>query len=193
MGLTRLSFEEQHGIKKTTIEKWEMGTSTISPRKLDELVSAARKHNVVCQRDWILFGRGEPPEVVSGRERNLSEEANINYTVRLANDFIHFNKTYPNGDTLLITDNSMLEKFSPGDYVFGVKIDISDAPKYVGKPAIVETEDGKKRLRNLGYTDGDYFLYSNNMKNTQSQIIEKGIDILSIAPIIWHRFHFVSL
>jgi len=63
-GLSIKDFCEKHDLKMGTHLKQESGHLLISQKAAEQIVSAARKEDVLCSADWILEGRGGFPKML---------------------------------------------------------------------------------------------------------------------------------
>jgi hypothetical protein len=186
-GLDRPSMERRHDIKKVSLEKWENGTANISQRNISRLVSVALDHSIECTPEWLLLGKGAPPKTIPPSSINTQQVGKGDAAEDTLRDLSYFRNTYPKGVTLMVCDEAMAPYYANGDFVAGNTIDLKNLRKYLDCACIVETADGKKRARRVGYSDGAWFLYGTNPKHTGSAFLEIHVEITLVAPIFWHR------
>lgn len=187
MGLDRPSMQARHQIKVTSLEKWESGSVNITPKNITRLINAALDHSIECTSEWLINGEGLPPRTVLQSTINQSSNVIENKTVNILRDLTYFRNTYPNGITLMVTDDSMAPFFVNGDFVGGEFVNLEDLKSCLDRPCIVETTDGKKRIRRIGYDRGKWLLFGTNIKHTGSPYAEFDVNISKVAPIFWHR------
>ena len=190
MGLDRPSMEARHQIKVTSLEKWESGSTNITPKNITRLINAALDHSIECTSEWLINGEGIPPRTVLPSAINQPGNAITNKTVNILRDLNYFRNTYPNGITLMVTDDSMAPFYVNGDFVGGEFMDLEDLKSCLDRPCIVQTVDGKIRLRRVGYDKGAWLLFGTNIKHVGSPYVEFNVNISKVAPVFWHRMKF---
>jgi transcriptional regulator with XRE-family HTH domain len=186
-GLTRDEVAEYSHITKSALEKWENGTANISARNVTRLINMAADQSIACTAEWLLHGEGHPPKTVV--PSSLSEhQASVGNTIETAlRDLNLFKMTYPQGLTLMITDDAMADYYVSGDFVGGLSVDLDKLKQYLNYACIVQTADGKTRLRRIGCEDGSWFLYGTNTRHNGWPYLEKDVKIAKVAPVFWHR------
>ena len=88
----------------------------------------------------------------------------------------------------IVTDNSMLPRFTPGEYVAGVKCTGRAIKDAVGQDCIVQTKKGGILLRNVREKTGEntYTLACTNMNETKRPVLYD-VEVAGLAPVIWQR------
>ena len=185
MGLDRVQMEIRHQIKEASLQKWEYGQSNITPKNITRLVSVALEHSIECTPEWLISGSGHPPKTI--QLNNLSPTSETSEEDNFLKDIAYFKSSYPDGLTLFISDNSMAPTYQNGDFVAGNTVDLNNLKNYLDFVCIVETEDGKKRLRKIGYEGGVWFLYGSNFRQKGIPFLEINVKIKKVAPVFWHR------
>ena len=85
----------------------------------------------------------------------------------------------------------MLPQFARGDYIGGIATkNFSQISDFFDQPCIVETDDNRRRLRKIGYSKGQTFLYGINTRHKSTPLFEVNPTITMIAPVFWHRFQY---
>lgn len=190
LGVTLNEFEKKFGIKKTTTSKWEQGISPVSHRFAAQLVDILASQNILCTIEWIIYGNGSLPKHIANENNTSKLLAPVGTGFEgITRDLDYYVKNYKNFITLTITDESMLPLFAPGCYVGGCEIDLKDIGHYLDKPCIIITEDGKQRLRRIGFQKGIYFIYGINFSASGYAFIEYDVRFKKVAPIIWMRYN----
>ena len=186
-GLKREDVAERYPITRSALEKWENGTANISARNVARLINMAADQSIVCTAEWLLRGDGNPPKTVT--PSSLSEhQASVGNTIETAlRDLNLFKMTYPQGLTLMVSDDAMADYYANGDFVGGLPVDLDKLKQYLNHACIVQTADEKTRLRRIGYEDGSWFLYCTNTRHKEWPFLEKNVKIVKAAPVFWHR------
>ena len=191
MGLTRHEMERYHNMKRVSLEKWETGKSDISIRKATHLIQIAQQRGVTCYLEWLLLGEGERPTTNPHHQSHTIKPEAASDTIsdneRLIRDMLHFKQMYPTADVLLVTDHSMHPQFSIGDYVGGLPVDLSTLNTKLDHTFIVQTTDGKKRLRRITRKHSVYTLYGSNLQHGGTPVFEVDVTIEKAYMVFWHR------
>lgn len=189
LGLTRPEIEARYGIKQTTLSKWELGINKISPSQISRLVQIAQENSITCTKEWLLYGKGEEARTLGSHLENPSSITDLKEykNLLLLKEIAAFKNIYKESEVLLVTDESMVPQFTPGDYVGGVRIPIDKLRSHLDSPFIVKTRDSRIRLRRITISMGEIILYGINMRSQGSPICEFRPEIEMIAPVFWHR------
>jgi len=185
MGVTREEMQSRYGIKKPTIQKWEDDLTRIRPDNARRLVQAARSIGIYCTLDWILFGKGNLPHTFEQSTPNDAKDPDTQF-LKMSQAL---QTIYPQCMSLVVDDIFMVPDFSPGDYVFGIPQTLEQIRSLLDYPFIVETTDGKKRLRRITIHKGAYHLYATNFGVKKTAPLELSVDIASAALVIWRYTH----
>lgn len=190
-GLTAKEFCERYDVSHSSYTKWEAGFSPISSSKAKRLIAIAEQNGIYTTLAWLLHGVGQSPQeqkVFAKDSLNhefLNKPEELHLTISREQEF--FKKTYKNAEILVVCDKSMEPQFKVGEYVGGTCIDLKKIKKYLDYPCIVTTEDGRIRLRRLGYNNKSFFLFGTNTRYTGGPLFELSPKITKLAPIFWHR------
>jgi transcriptional regulator with XRE-family HTH domain len=194
-GLSRKDLAENHGISTHTLQSWELGRNPINKSKATKFIEILQLYEVTCSVDWLLEGSGNGPAVIDNDFINypLLDETvgNLISTEQAIQKEIDFFKTNnANAIVHMVTDDAMAPVYQIGAFVGGIKyINQSIKEVSVGHDCIVETPDGAF-FRRLIKSSDKYLLVSNNNQTTVSDPVIPADSILSVAPIIWHRWKF---
>ncbi|MFO9453214.1 helix-turn-helix domain-containing protein [Legionella pneumophila serogroup 1] len=192
-GLSRKDLEEKHGISIHTLQSWELGRNPLNKPKAANFIEILHQYDVSCSIDWLLDGTGKGPSVVENEFKNfpLLNEAvgNLIASEQAIQKEIDFFKTNnPNAVVILVSDDAMEPEYNSGDFVGGIKfINQDKKDECIGHNCIVETAEGMF-FRRLIKSEDKYLLVCNNNRTTVSDPVISADKILSIAPVIWHRW-----
>lgn len=194
-GLSRKDLDEKHGISIHTLQSWELGRNPINRPKASNLVEILHQYDVSCSVDWLLEGTGKGPSVIDNEFKNypmldesLGSLIASEQTIQKEVDFFKMNN--PNAVVIMVSDDAMEPEYKSGDLVGGIKyINQEIKDECVGHDCIVETEEGIF-FRRLIKSEDKFLLVCNNNRTTVSDPVISPESILSIAPVIWHRWRF---
>jgi len=191
--LSRPEFAKALGIPHGTLQNWEEARhGGLSERGALRLIQALNeKLNIECRLEWLLYGTEPAPHILTtlsilpfgNQPLFLQEEAII------AQELSFFQKLNPNAVDCIITDESMLPCFKPGDHVAGRRFFDQEIDKTINQPCIVHTPENASvlvRIVQIGSEKGLYTLSCTNPAAIKEPVI-KNIKLLSTAPIIWMR------
>ncbi|CZG83610.1 TPA: helix-turn-helix domain-containing protein [Legionella pneumophila subsp. pneumophila] len=197
-GLSRKDLEEKHGISIHTLQSWELGRNPLNKAKAASLVEILNQYDVSCSIDWLLEGIGKGPSVIENEFQNYPFLAdtvgNLLASEQAIQKEIDFFKTNnPNAVVITVSDDAMEPEYKVGDIVGGIKfINQNKKNQCVGHNCIVETTEGTF-FRRLIKSENKYLLVCNNNRTSVSDPVISADSILSIAPVIWHRWKFDAL
>lgn len=194
-GLNAKEFCARFDISPSTLDKWERNINRLSLSKANRLIAIATENKISCLISWLLYGKGEEARVLSGKdeEKILSipvSKAPTTYEEKIAlvsKEVDFLKKQHHQIEILIIADDSMIPQFNVHDYVGGTPINLEFLKKYLDFPCIVETADGRKRLRRIGYNQGNFFLFGTNTNFKGAPLFELTPDFVKVSPVFWHR------
>lgn len=193
-GLTAKEFCERYNVSLSSFSKWESGIMPISVSKAKMLVAIAEQGGISCTLSWLLYGKGqEAHEFKNTLDQNETNNKDKDIDTETAKHLIIaqeqeiFKNIHKSGEVLIICDKSMEPQFKIGEYVAGTPIDLKQIKKYLDHPCIVTTEDGKVRLRRIGYNSKSFFLYGTNTRYIGAPLFELSPKFTRVTPIFWHR------
>ncbi len=202
-GLSRKEFAEKHcdiGITYSTYEKWESEYfDKISLRARKLLRYAFDEEDVVYNDRWLVEGEGVGPIKLSHvRERTADWDGKPSISSdedRLVLQDLQEYKRY-HGETihLVVPDETMSPRFVKGEYVAGDLQPINDIEDFIGKDCIVRTTAGEILIRKFSkrIEYGKYLFSCVNLSNENEGIILNKDEIISLAPVSWHRIKVYS-
>lgn len=194
-GLTRKEFCDVGGFSTHTFAGWETGKfGGLSTKGAEKVINALRKLGIFCSPDWLLheIGRGPTLNTDQGKaleEKELGQTENIDYSSeqeRINTELLTFRNHYKNTADLIIEDNAMSPHFQKGDYVAGTKLFKKEISEAIGLNCIIQLENGLILIRQVhSGEDRKYNLISLNTAISEPFMASQ--EVISAAPIIWHR------
>ncbi len=196
--LSREKLSENSKINIHTLNGWENnrfgGLSRIGAKRLMERVA---QEGVQCTAEWLLFGIGSGPIAVTDYKKAQldaeKDEVKISKTPQenkqIAEELLLFREHCKEAADLIVEDDSMLPHYQLGDYVAGRKRYKKQIARVVGLDCIVQVKEGTILLRTLrqGTIEGKYHLVSTNSATQSKDAVLFDVELISAAPIIWHR------
>ncbi len=187
--LTRQAIETRHGISASTLRSWEDARANgLTYQGARRFITALQNEGIICSIEWLLYGRGKQPLIVTG-VKTPSQEAPPNSKEQTLKELNFFMDTHAKGTYCIVKDDGMEPWYNPGDYVAGDLRYGNEINTLIGKACILETEKGETycRLLRKGLTDSSYTLQCLNVKTTLVQPTLYNVKIVSAAAIIWLR------
>lgn len=183
-------------ISLSAYKGWENGRHGGLPkRRAIFLLPIFQAEGIECNLEWLMSGRGEPPQknktysakkIIRARD-NIIETITKTEQERIQDELRCFRSNYLDSIDFIVPDDAMAPMFLPQDMVAGVKL----KPKYYsnafGMPCIVQLINGEILLRELrqGKEKDHYTLLCNNIEINQNIINE--VELINVAPVLWHR------
>lgn len=196
-GLSRKDLAEKHGISTHTLQSWELGRNPINESKAAIFIEILNQYEVTCSIDWLLDGTGNGPAVMDNDFNNYplldaTVDGFLNLELSVQKEIEFFKTNNANALVHMVSDDAMAPTYQVGAFVGGIKYIIqTKKEECVGHDCIVETPDGVFFRRLIKSLD-KYLLVCNNSQTTVSDPVIPADTILSIAPVIWHRWKFES-
>ncbi len=191
-GNSRQAFAMASGISAATLRAWEEPSSErrgLTTKGATRLVNALNKIGVYCTEEWLLTGLGPGPKIILPTTENSRDDPiSWGEEESILLDIESFKANNPSPIVAIVTDASMLPKFSYGDYVAGNKTYGENIKKLIGTNCIVEMQD-KTLIRRLGsFSEHGYTLTALNQDPAIFDLIIINAKIQSAAEIVWHRW-----
>lgn len=201
-GLSRKALEEQYGISASTIQSWEDAKAGgLTEKGAKRVITVFKKEGVRCSIDWLLFGIGFPPQLSNKLfDESESGEAGSHHTPTIGletpsedraivNELLVFRQNNPDAVEYIVADNGMSPSFTEGDYIAGKRRLGNHIDSVVGMDCVIETQDNEILFRRLkrGQKAGTYNLICTNIDTTVKHPVLYDRELLSAAPVIWHR------
>lgn len=214
--LSRKEIEARYGLPESTLKAWENGTAIITSKGLQRCEAIYRKLGVVLSREWVLHGKGLPPQfsvdigryfasAYSAASMLITESTKHDLFIVKDRDQLRpylqseemcmvqeasfFKELYPDAVVLIVSDDDMLPKYRAGDYVGGRFRYGKDIEAAVNRDCIVRLPDGTDMLRHVvrSRAGAGYNLVSTNPHTTSREPVLFNVNVVAVAPVIWHR------
>lgn len=193
--LSRKELCESTDININTYIGYEVGKyGGLTKKSAQKIIDFAATRGVYSSIDWLMYGLGSGPKVVTNTENNTicdnlifvprtSEEHNISEELSL------FYKHYSHAKNFIIEDDGMLPFYKVGDHVAGISQENKKINYLIGHDCILKTLDGMVLVRNLrkGKKQDIYTLFCINPETKVDYPIIYDVELAWAAKIIWHR------
>lgn len=195
---TREEIAKMSGAQFSTYKGWENAKyNGIPKRRAYYLTKNLATEGIKCTVEWIMNGIGNEPEKISLLPNN---NADINKTLfqhnhpennLIAEELSFFQQRHQDSLALTITDDGMEPFYTIGDTVAGIKLPEKSIKKAIGNHCIVQTRQNEILVRKLemGQKQDHYTLLCLN-SNTKEKSILYDMELIHIAPILWHRRNY---
>tara|TARA_Y200000002_G_scaffold382836_1_gene401574 strand:- start:8259 stop:8972 length:714 start_codon:yes stop_codon:yes gene_type:complete len=187
-------FKKHYGIARGTLQNWESDRhGGLTEKGAILILKAFRAENVGCDLAWLLHGVGEGPYFIKDAEADVRKDhPDVDLITK---ELLYFRQGNDNAIDFIVKDESMAPVYMPGDYVCGSRFYRDDIAKLENDIAIVQTLEHGTLLRMIKPGDqiGLYHLYSLNVHGVYSNQMSLNVEILSAAPVKWHRKVFQNL
>lgn len=181
-----------------TYKGWELGRYGGLPLDgADKIVTRVAKEGVICAPEWLLYGIGESPKVITDFTQIKKIEKTGSASFRLDDaeqesvmleELLLFRNHFNDITYMIVSDDGMLPFYKPGEFVAGVPRYGDKIQEVVNFDCIVQIDNGQILLRSLrkGNQTGLYTLISINTQSTIKEPVIYNAKLLSAAPIIRH-------
>ncbi len=200
-GLSRKVLGEKAGISQSALKFWEDARAGgLTEKGAKKLIKACKEQGVFASVVWLLHGVGMRPQCIDdiyeGRKPDLEkivhlfdENVRLDDEQAMQHEIELFQGGQDNRVVINIIDKSMEPFYDFGDVVGGKRFPAEFAPHLVGERCIVEIRDGLTICRRVekGSEEGLYNLMSSNAQASSGPSIIEDVEIVSLAPILWHR------
>jgi len=194
--LTRNGIEEKYGISASTIQSWEAAKAGgLTERGVRRIIPLLQQEGIFCTPDWLLYGIGTPPQPTNLQFPQIQEKS-ASYTAMpedkiIIQELLTFRDLNQNVIDIIVSDDGMEPNYSLGDYVGGKRRTGEEISKLYGFDCIIETASNEIFLRRIkpGSRAGLYTLICINTDTTVATPTIYDQELLSAAPVIWHRRH----
>ena len=197
-GLSRLALETKHGISSNTLQSWEKAKAGgLTPKGATRFIQALQKEGVTCSSEWLLFGIGEPAQLLNSRyliEEQSPSQRPISYSIDqqqniITKELLTFRSLNHKAIDYLVLDDGMAPYFLPGDYVGGKRRSGEEIQQLLRRICIVHTQSNEVLLRYLlpGSQPGFYKLSCINPGTAVARYTLYEQRLNTAAPVVWHR------
>lgn len=198
-GLSRKALEEQYSISASTIQSWEDAKAGgLTEKGAKRVITVFKREGIRCSIDWLLFGIGFPPQLSNKLfdESDDGEGEGGNVAIEtpsedraIVNELLVFRQNNPDAVEYIVADDGMGPIYGAGDYIAGKRRLSSQIESVIGMDCIIETQENEIMFRRLkrGSKQGTYTLVATNIDTTVAKPVLYDRELLSAAPVIWHR------
>lgn len=195
--LSRKEVYQKFKLSSSTQQSWEDAKAGGLTRKgAKRAVEVFRKAGVRCSEDWLLYGVGAPPQLMSyeveEKKANDNAEENTSYGLEdkgIIKELLAFRESNHDAVDFVITDDGMGPHYASGDYVGGKRRYNDEIKHLIGQDCIVETANNDVLLRRIrpGARENLYTLICINPDTTIKDVVLYDQQLLSAATVLWHR------
>ena len=194
--LSRVFLSQKYGLSVNTLIAWELERVRITEDAITRCINIYGSEGVVLTKRWILTGIGASPQHLFELNRYLknksveNESANEDDSIALSKEIDFFISLSSNSVVILVANNDMLPLYSSGDYVGGRHKFGKHIEQCIGKDCIIQTLDGstyvRRIIKNMKTKNYNLTCLNPNWYGSQEPVVFN-VEIVSAAPIIWHR------
>ena len=197
-GLNRLEFCEKNNLNASTFSGWENAKfGGLSRKGAEQVISCLKNFGISCTKEWLLHEIGEEPTISVSLEKatiekNLLETEEIETSTeqkKINSELLLFRKSYKNTIEFIIPDDAMLPLYQKGDHVAGVQLFKKDIAKAINLACIIRLANGEVISRKIHSQNKDKYNLISFNTNISKPYLESQ-DVVSAAPVIWHRRPF---
>ncbi|MEM7403358.1 MAG: hypothetical protein AAF310_05060 [Myxococcota bacterium] len=183
---TRAAFCAKHNFTIQTIQMWELGENAPSVRQLQRFIDALKQEGVLCGKDWLLYGIGDPP--VHGKPTSndsltqLSAGDQVEREVQL---FVSLSARRGQKCVVVTIPNADMQPgFEPTDCVGGYELPDNNVDSLLDQICLVKPKSqvswqvGKLRKA------GEHYVVSVNSSQSPPIVTKR---LAGVARIVWHR------
>ena len=195
-GLTRDALQKRYKLARGTLQNWESarfgGLTEKGAKLMAQLYQAESIH---CSVDWILHGIGPHPTCNSDHYQQNTSVLTSDPNDNITKEILYFRNNNPNAIDMVVSDDSMLPWFKPGDMIMGVRLFNEEMNGLLGKVCIIQTQQYGNILRVLqsGSHEGKYNLQAINIHRHGIPSCLSDVTVISAAPVMWTRSTHFSL
>lgn len=190
----RKAFCSRFSFPLATLEAWERGKNPLTLKGAKRLVDILREVGIYASEEWLREGKGMSPrpleEISEGFDMFAGDSLHtVGENLKIAKEISTFITHNEGAVVTLVNDDAMLPFYEEGDYVGGIKYRGPDIKKAMNKRCIIEFPDRKLTVRQLskGTDSSRYNISSINLNTKIAPTVEYNVEIISAAPILWHR------
>ena len=197
--LSRKEVYQEFDLNSTTQQSWEDAKAGgLTEKGAKRAVKVFRKAGVRCSVNWLLYGIGEPPQLISygitgDNQAKVAEEEEsasaVDENKAIIKELLTFRECNHDAVDIVLNDDGMAPHYHVGDYVGGRRCYGEDIQRLIGQDCIVETANNDVLLRRIraGNKPDTYTLICTHPDSTVKDIVLYDQTLLCAAPVIWHR------
>lgn len=196
LSLTRQEIQDKYGLSAETLKSWESDKVALTAKGLDRCLEIYRNEKLVLSKEWIITGEGLDPRLTAEiakipvNAKDYPNNETLNDFDLALKEVVFFRNLTPESVVMQVSDDDMRPFYAPGDYVGGrYESDKDQWNQNLGKDCIILATSGDVYIRRLAKNQKNQFiltLHNPHWGGAYEPVIA-GVDILKIAPIIWHR------
>jgi len=179
---SRVKFcENSTDIPSASLKTWENGYfGGLTESGAEKVAEYIKTFNIYCSPTWLLYGIGEPPQVMADDFIQPNEE----HAKQIAQEILLFHQQN-NAVESIVTDETMIPLLYPSYYVGGIIAENID--RIINQNCIVTDINDHEYIRRLTYGNkpGEYNLICLN-PNTEKENL-KNVKIKQAARIVLIR------
>jgi HTH-type transcriptional regulator, cell division transcriptional repressor len=164
----------------------------------ESVIKRVAQENVKCSYNWLMYNIGPLPQI-HGNLNTTPEskllDPNAEFTAPdqevefIIQELLLFRNQYPQAIDFIICDDGMLPTYAIGEYIAGIKRYGKSIASGINQDCIVETQEGETLCRRLrqGVKPNHYTLMCLNPNTIVDPPVYYDVQLVSAAPIVWHR------
>jgi len=201
--LDRRTFAEKYHLNYETLKGWENGKhGGITQKRAQYVIQALKeKAHIECSVEWLMYAVGEGPQISYEKDCHHSHYSELlahfdkKERIQIQKELEVFSSSHKNIVATTVHDHSMEPCFQAGDIIAGVAHYNDEAKSCEGKVCILHDLSGKFLLRKIEKNplSNKLTLIALNNQFKPKKIVLDLLDIIAIAPVIWHRKSLKSL
>ena len=185
MGISKIELHRRYSIPRGTLQNWESGRHPLTEKGAQRLVNAASAEGVKVTSQWLIDGKGSKPTSTHLKNEDLGS---ISIPEPIQNEINFFLSNNSIGITHLISDDHMAPLFLKGHVVAGIRMYGDNINSLHMRHCIIQTKEYGILVRTLKVTERPLHFHLLSLNNEISGTTElQYIDVISAAPILWHR------
>jgi transcriptional regulator with XRE-family HTH domain len=194
--MSRKQLCDESNININTYIGYEVGRyGGLTQKGANILIPYFSKKGVYTTSEWLMYGIGQSPNVITDVNEKLIEKPQILHEIlnqeenNIVEELYVFQKHYKHSVDFRINDDGMSPTFDPKDFVAGIRYTGDLLNHLIGLICIVQLKEEMILVRSIqkGRTNGLYTLTCSNPNTSVTQPIIYDTKINFAAPIIWHR------
>ena len=172
-----------------SLSNWESGSSPISEKNVDKIISFLAAEGLICSKEWLLEGSGDSPYLytpLQSHEGKKEEPFDLTTQFLFFKEIESFAKSHSEMLFSLVRDDSMLPFLTVGDYVGGPILSKGGYTREQGSICIVEIKKEEFLTRQMYLREDKILLLSNNTSAEHNFLLLEESP-LKIAPVTFLR------
>lgn len=196
--LTRSALAEKAKININTYTGYEVGRhGGLTKNGAEKILKVLAQEGVICTFEWLMHDVGAGPRVITDyKDITVAIETHItSFTSAdkeresIIEELKFFCNRNEHAIDLIVNDDGMEPHYQMGDYIAGIKRFDQAIETAIGYDCIIQTTTGHTLFRHIKNKTADkrYTLICTNLKTQLDDVVLYKVEIISAAPVIWHR------